>query len=170
MYEKVSSKNAYLNQVPFIIKRLRETAATPAEIPEIPAEEIQAGEVKINRISHESVLGGKAAKKGGFTLNRLGIKRDVELNEFEFYEALKFYILTPEQLDQNGFPRPDPNYPGMAIFRNEEMMKRIFKDETNLTRICCRCGKQFRVTPSGQYLQQEECCHHFGRAFKQRGI
>lgn len=165
LYEKISSKNAYLNQVVFIIKRLRETAAIPAEI---PAEEIKAGEVKISRISHEKILGGKAASKGGFTLNRFGIRPEKELNEFEFYEALKVFVLTSDQLDANGFPRPDPEHPGMTIFRNEEVLKKFSKDETNLKRICCRCGKEFRVTPSGQYLQKEDCSHHFGRAFKRR--
>uniref|UniRef100_A0A663EZG4 Exonuclease domain-containing protein n=1 Tax=Aquila chrysaetos chrysaetos TaxID=223781 RepID=A0A663EZG4_AQUCH len=69
-------------------------------------------------------------------------------------ELLKNYLLTEEQLKENNFPRPDPEKNGHAIL--------TFK------RLCCRCGKVYAVTASGEHRRKEECNYHSGRVLEQK--
>ncbi|XP_062455943.1 RNA exonuclease 1 homolog [Rhea pennata] len=80
------------------------------------------------------------------------------------YANLKDYLLTEEQLNENNFPRPNPEKNGSAIFNG--MIKKAVCDA--FRRVCCRCGKVFTVTFSGKHARKEECNYHSGRVLEQK--
>ncbi|XP_009862721.1 PREDICTED: RNA exonuclease 1 homolog [Apaloderma vittatum] len=86
------------------------------------------------------------------------------LTGYALYEHLKDYLLTEEQLNENNFPRPDPEKNGSAI------LSRIVNnaDYDAFKRVCCRCGEVYAVTSSGEHRRKEECNYHSGRVLKQR--
>lgn len=53
-------------------------------------------------VSHEVVLGGKLAAKTSFSLSRPSSPRVEELKGTALYSRLREYLLTPEQLKENG--------------------------------------------------------------------
>ncbi|XP_078413204.1 uncharacterized protein LOC144689728 [Cetorhinus maximus] len=81
------------------------------------------------------------------------------------YRVLKDYVLTEEQLKENGYPRYNPDKPGTALLLNSEAKKYI---ADSLIRVCCRCGKSFSVTLEGNYISKEECGHHWGRIIRRQ--
>lgn len=36
-------------------------------------------------------------------------------------------------------------------------------------RVCCRCGTEYLVSPSGRCVRDEECYYHWGRLRRNRG-
>ncbi|XP_074060783.1 RNA exonuclease 1 homolog isoform X3 [Macrotis lagotis] len=155
-YERSSSKNIYLNVAVNTLKKLRSLG--PGSV--------QCVNKNSNRkvVSHEAVLGGKLATKTSFTLNRSGSLRAEDLTGAALYRRLKDYILTEDQLKENGYPLPHPEKPGRAVvFTTEEK-----KTTDSSCRICCRCGTEYLVSPTGNCIRKEECCHHWGRLRRQR--
>uniref|UniRef100_A0A7N4PZV4 RNA exonuclease 1 homolog n=1 Tax=Sarcophilus harrisii TaxID=9305 RepID=A0A7N4PZV4_SARHA len=155
-YERSSSKNIYLNVAVNTLKKLRSLG--PGSV--------QCVNKNSNRkvVSHEAVLGGKLATKTSFTLNRSGNLRAEDLTGAALYRRLKDYILTEDQLKENGYPLPHPEKPGRAVvFTTEEK-----KTTDSSCRICCRCGTEYLVSPTGNCIRKEECCHHWGRLRRQR--
>ncbi|XP_054253609.1 putative exonuclease GOR [Indicator indicator] len=80
------------------------------------------------------------------------------------YELLKDYILTKEQLNENNFPRPNPEKSGSAIL--PKVVKGPVHDA--LKRLCCRCGTVYAVNSSGEHTCEEECNYHSGRVVEQK--
>ncbi|KAM6033331.1 uncharacterized protein VSU04_016341 [Chlamydotis macqueenii] len=80
------------------------------------------------------------------------------------YELLKYYLLTEEQLNENNFPRPNPEKNGSAILTG--VVKNAGYDA--FKRVCCRCGEVYAVTSSGEYRRKEECHYHSGRVLEQK--
>ncbi|XP_014811880.1 PREDICTED: exonuclease GOR-like [Calidris pugnax] len=80
------------------------------------------------------------------------------------YELLKDYLLTEEQLNENNFPRPNPEKNGSAILTG--IVKNAVYDA--FKRVCCRCGEVYSVTSSGEHRRKEECNYHSGRVLEQR--
>uniref|UniRef100_A0A158PMQ5 Putative rnase h (inferred by orthology to a S. mansoni protein) n=1 Tax=Anisakis simplex TaxID=6269 RepID=A0A158PMQ5_ANISI len=87
----------------------------------------------------------------------------------EFYAALKTkYVLTKEQLELNGYPvwEDEARTQVKIVTSERDNKKKLFADENDLKRVCCRCGAEFRLTPKGEYVVKEQCVHHWARAFK----
>ncbi|KYO35996.1 RNA exonuclease 1-like protein isoform C [Alligator mississippiensis] len=155
-YERSTSRNIYLNVAVNTLKKLRSLA------PNSPSSVNKASNKKV--VSHEAVLGGKLAAKTSFTLNRSGSLRAEDLTGSALYRRLKEYLLTEEQLKENGYPMPHPEKMGRAIvFTAEEK-----KTTDSSCRICCRCGTEYMVSASGNCIRKEECLHHWGRLRKQK--
>ncbi|XP_020939874.1 RNA exonuclease 1 homolog isoform X2 [Sus scrofa] len=80
------------------------------------------------------------------------------------YSRLKEYLLTEDQLKENGYPFPHPERPGGAvIFTAEEK-----KPKDSSCRVCCRCGTEYLVSSSGRCVRDEECYYHWGRLRRNR--
>ncbi|NWU96273.1 REXO1 exonuclease, partial [Upupa epops] len=155
-YERSTSRNIYLNVAVNTLKKLRSLA------PSSPSSTNKTSNKKV--VSHEAVLGGKLAAKTSFTLNRSGSLRPEDLTGAALYRRLKEYLMTEEQLKENGYPMPHPEKPGRAVlFTAEEK-----KTTDSSCRICCRCGTEYMVSASGSCVRKEECVHHWGRLRKQR--
>ncbi|XP_030365363.1 RNA exonuclease 1 homolog isoform X4 [Strigops habroptila] len=155
-YERSTSRNIYLNVAVNTLKKLRSL------VPNSPTSTNKTSNKKV--VSHEAVLGGKLAAKTSFTLNRSGSLRAEDLTGAALYRRLKEYLMTEEQLKENGYPMPHPEKPGRAVlFTADEK-----KTTDSSCRICCRCGTEYMVSASGTCIRKEECVHHWGRLRKQR--
>ncbi|XP_061211987.1 RNA exonuclease 1 homolog isoform X1 [Neopsephotus bourkii] len=155
-YERSTSRNIYLNVAVNTLKKLRSL------VPNSPSSTNKTSNKKV--VSHEAVLGGKLAAKTSFTLNRSGSLRAEDLTGAALYRRLKEYLMSEEQLKENGYPMPHPEKPGRAVlFTAEEK-----KTTDSSCRICCRCGTEYMVSASGTCIRKEECVHHWGRLRKQR--
>ncbi|NWX22625.1 REXO1 exonuclease, partial [Aegotheles bennettii] len=155
-YERSTSRNIYLNVAVNTLKKLRSL------VPNSPSSMNKTSNKKV--VSHEAVLGGKLAAKTSFTLNRSGSLRAEDLTGAALYRRLKEYLMTEEQLKENGYPMPHPEKPGRAVLFTAEEKKTI----DSSCRICCRCGTEYMVSASGNCIRKEECVHHWGRLRKQR--
>ncbi|KAM3656649.1 RNA exonuclease 1 homolog isoform 2-T2 [Ammospiza maritima maritima] len=155
-YERSTSRNIYLNVAVNTLKKLRSL------VPNSPASTKKTSNKKV--VSHEAVLGGKLAAKTSFTLNRSGSLRAEDLTGAALYRRLKEYLMTEEQLKENGYPMPHPEKAGRAVLYTAEEKK--VTDSS--CRICCRCGTEYMVSASGSCIRREECVHHWGRLRKQR--
>ncbi|XP_033736917.1 RNA exonuclease 1 homolog [Pecten maximus] len=165
VYKRASSKTVYLNVAVNTIKRLRTEQAGPSDS--------KKPKQSVFHLSHEQILGGKNATKTTFTINRSGGGSKLQEENFkgaELFKRLTRYILTEEQMKENGFPRPSPTEPGSAVFFVEPRKKIKVQSSkpTNYEKLCVRCGKMFTVYPNGTYATKEECSFHWGKAWKKR--
>ncbi|XP_058513859.1 RNA exonuclease 1 homolog [Ochotona princeps] len=155
-YDRSPSKNIYLNVAVNTLKKLR--GLVPNAVPSLS----KTSGRKV--VSHEMVLGGRLAAKTSFSLNRPSSPRVEDLKGAALYSRLREYLLTEEQLKENGYPFPHPDRPGGAvIFTAEEKRP---KDPS--CRICCRCGAEYLVSSSGRCIRDEECYYHWGRLRRNR--
>ncbi|KAG7332731.1 hypothetical protein KOW79_004565 [Hemibagrus wyckioides] len=162
VYERSSSKNIYLNVAVNVLKKLRSKSATPAAPPRLAASpSTKKSPVSVNRKSqsHEGVLGGRLAATTSYTVNRTGKQQDVQLKGAVLYQKLKAYVLTEEQLQEHGYPRPHPEHLGHAIIYNAPEKK----NQDPFSKVCCRCGAEYKVNTNGSCVRKEECNHHWGR-------
>lgn len=155
-YERSPSKNIYLNVAVNTLKKLR--GLVPNTVPSLS----KASGRRV--VSHEVVLGGKLAAKTSFSLSRPSSPRVEELRGNALYSRLREYLLTQEQLKENGYPFPHPERPGGAVIFTAEEKKA--KDPS--CRICCRCGTEYLVSSSGRCVRSEECYYHWGRLRRNR--
>ncbi|KAK1137594.1 hypothetical protein K0M31_002098 [Melipona bicolor] len=116
-------------------------------------------------VSHEAVLTGKA--KGSWSV--LKTKRSVmEFRGPALYGMLKKWIMTEQQLRDNGFPRPHPDgQKGRAkvyVTNSRNVLSKVPNE-----RICSRCGQTYMVDKQGFAVQPQNCIYHWGRKFTIRG-
>ncbi|PIK33532.1 putative RNA exonuclease 1-like [Apostichopus japonicus] len=154
VYDRASSRSIYLNLSVNALKRLRKGTGT-TQPPSAPSNNRFA-------VSHQAVLGGKAATLTTFTLHR-NSKTEQIYDGLALYEKLKHYLATEEQLVENGYPRPSEE-PGRAVIKAEEKKKSSDPNQ----QVCCRCGKTFLRRPNGKYITKEQCVHHWGKLWTKR--
>ncbi|XP_062968625.1 RNA exonuclease 1 homolog [Cynocephalus volans] len=155
-YDRSPSKNIYLNVAVNTLKKLR--GLVPSAVPGL-------NKTSGRRVvSHEVVLGGKLAAKTSFSLSRPSSPRVEDLKGATLYSRLKEYLLTEDQLKENGYPFPHAERPGGAVIFTAEERKP--KDAS--CRTCCRCGTEYLVSSSGRCVRDEECYYHWGRLRRNR--
>lgn len=81
------------------------------------------------------------------------------------------YLLTEDQLTDNGYPRPTPKW-GVASIRREDLpqAKVVPVGPNALRHLCARCKQPFIIYNDGQYQTVESCSYHYGRPYKSRGV
>lgn len=75
----------------------------------------------------------------------------------KFYNHIKGYLLTEEELDIHGYPR-ESQIPGQATIKNRKHVPWMNLRENQ--RKCSRCGKIYLVDEDGFVLYEEECIYH----------
>lgn len=162
VYKRSNTKTIYLNVAINAIKRLRNEIAES-----LPSTSKKPKMMNVMKLSHEAILGGKNATKTSYTIKRSGNSTKIVVNfkGAELYKRLNKYILTEEQLKENGFPMSNPDNPGSAIINKEKVYK---KNDRLYEKICVRCGNKFIVYPTGKYAKQEECTYHWAKAWKRK--
>ncbi len=128
VYERASSRNIYLNLSVNTLKRLRSAQTDTQDKVTSPTSK--------GSISHEAVIGGKAATQHTFTLNR-SHQSPAQQQQYEgtyLYEILKTYVMTEDQLVDNGYPRPSQT-PGLAVIKVDDSKKSI-GNQRRLLRPC----------------------------------
>ncbi|XP_042273553.1 RNA exonuclease 1 homolog isoform X1 [Thunnus maccoyii] len=156
VYDRSNSKNIYLNVAVNTLKKLRsKSTSCPSPVTKEP------GSATSRRVqSHEEVLGGRLAATTSFTVNRMGKQQEEKLIGAALYRKLKPYLMTDEQLQEHGYPRTNPEAPGKAIMYNLPEKKAIADP---FTKICCRCGAEYKINVNGDCVRKEECGFHWGR-------
>lgn len=87
-----------------------------------------------------------------------------------FYKYMNKYVLSKDQLVDNGYPRPTAQVGVASINRGGATPPVIERVGENAQRhYCCRCNKPFVIYNDGQYQSLEECFYHYGRLVKSRG-
>ncbi|KAF4110082.1 RNA exonuclease 1 homolog isoform X2 [Onychostoma macrolepis] len=159
VYDRSSSKNIYLNVAVNTLKKLRSKSTPTSPVIKSPA-------VSVNRKSqsHEGVLGGRLAATTSYTINRSGKQQDVDPKGAILYKKLKKYGMTEEQLQEHGYPRPHPEMSGQAVVHNLPEKK----NNDPFSKICCRCGAEYKINANGSCVRKEECSHHWGRLRRNR--
>ncbi|XP_017758184.1 PREDICTED: RNA exonuclease 1 homolog isoform X2 [Eufriesea mexicana] len=118
-------------------------------------------------VSHEAVLTGKA--KGSWSV----LKTKKSITKFRgtaLYGMLKKWIMTEQQLRDNGFPRSHPDgHKGRAKVyvinsRNQSILSKVPNE-----RVCSRCGQTYMIDRQGFALQPQNCIYHWGRKFTIKG-
>ncbi|XP_017276074.1 RNA exonuclease 1 homolog [Kryptolebias marmoratus] len=156
VYERSSSKNIYLNVAVNTLKKLRgKSCSSPS-----PSKRESGSAAKRKSLSHEEVLGGRLAATTSFTVNRSGKQQEEKLVGTVLFRKLKAYLMTEEQLQEHGYPRLNPEASGKAVIYNQPE-KKIISDP--FTKICCRCGAEYKINVNGSCVRKEECSYHWGR-------
>ncbi|XDV49192.1 hypothetical protein PO909_018490 [Leuciscus waleckii] len=159
VYDRSSSKNIYLNVAVNTLKKLRSKSTPMSPVLKTPA---VSGNRKAQ--SHEEVLGGRLAATTSFTINRSGKQQDMDLKGAILYKILKKYAMTEEQLQEHGYPRPHPEMSGHAVVHNLPEKK----NNDPFSKICSRCGAEYKINANGSCVRKEECSHHWGRLRRNR--
>merc|ERR1719234_2412483 len=154
---KASSRMIYLNLAVNCIKRLRTEATEEAKKSEerVKMKKNMKGNLgaqlaKQGATSHFSILAGKPGATGTWSIEKEKEIKPEDVDETMLYKVLTKYILTEEQLKENGFPRPDPDREGMVLMKVDERQKPD-PDKLKIVagsedkRLCCRCGAIYRV-------------------------
>ncbi|XP_041358809.1 RNA exonuclease 1 homolog [Gigantopelta aegis] len=161
VYQRATNKNIYVRVAANAIVRLRKDVQNREGS---PTKTFYCG-----KQSHKATLDGRKAITTSFTINRSGKSLSTKTADFkgaELYKRLQTYVLTEQQLKDNGFPLPNPDAGGCAIFYTESQHKDVSLKQHEKN--CSRCGKRFIVFPNGKYNSKEECIYHWGKAWKKK--
>lgn len=98
--------------------------------------------------------------------NRKNADNSKEFIGAKLYNNIAKWILTEEQLKQNGFPRPhESGQKGRAIIYGQNKQK----PPKGFFRTCCRCKKEYMVNKVGFAATKEECIYHPNNKYRVRG-
>ena len=172
--KKASSRMFYLNLIVNSIKKLRAEAAAVAARQSNKSRAAPADQRNL-LTTHFQVLAGKAGTVGTWSNERSAALRVEDVDEKLLYAVMKNYILTEQQLVENGYPRTDPSEGGKVTMKKEprrkvdpEKARLVALDEAR--RLCDRCGEIYRVGEDGRQLETGQACvHHWGRLFRRKG-
>ncbi|XP_054578293.1 RNA exonuclease 1 homolog [Eptesicus fuscus] len=151
-YRQSPSKRKYRKLAASTFHKLRGLAPGPGPGP------CQTG--GRSAVSRDVDLGGKMDTQTCLSLQRPDSPRGEDPGKgAALYQRLKEHLLTQAQLKELGYPFPHPETPGGAVlFTNQEK-----PPQDPSRRLCCRCGTQYLVAPSGRCVRQEACHYHWGR-------
>ncbi|XP_035699271.1 RNA exonuclease 1 homolog [Branchiostoma floridae] len=159
-YDRCTARQGYLTATVSTIRRLRSEHGLTTT----PSKAVSSSQQR-PKMSHAAVLGGSKAAHTSFSIHRHPSQSTGNsLQGAEVYRHLLQYVLTEEQMKENGFPRPSMDKPGSALLFKEQTKK--FSDPT--MKSCARCGKQFTVLNNNRYLKRDECVYHHGKLWKRR--
>jgi len=171
---KASSRMIYLNLVVNKIKKLR-TEAKEAEEARArgggeagPSSANPATQKRPMLTTHMQVLAGKPGSIGTWSFEKPVKLNDEDIDEELMYNIMKKYVLTEQQLVDNGFPRVDPEEAGKAIVKVESSVKASRTSDPD-RRTCIRCKAIYRVDKFGKQIEKEDCIYHWGRQCRRRG-
>ncbi|XP_012326417.2 exonuclease GOR-like [Aotus nancymaae] len=83
------------------------------------------------------------------------------LSRTALYSRLEEFLLTQDQLKENGYPFPHPARPGGAVLFTGQ--GKGPGDGDSFCRVCCRCGTEYLVSSSGRCVRDQVCSYHWGR-------
>ncbi|CAK5097872.1 unnamed protein product [Meloidogyne enterolobii] len=153
----------------------------------------------VNKMAYTSAIPNVIDRLRDFILDSADPKRNqghrynsaygLQLVAQNFYNGLEVYILSDDQLWENGYPRwttltqeidddfdsSDERPRNIVEIRQSELdsskgHSKLFISDDDLKRVCSRCGIEYQLTPNGAYVSSEECIYHWGRALKEKSV
>lgn len=116
-----------------------------------------------------NAISGKTGNSGSWSIENKNRRITDNIQEFtgaKFYNNIKKWVLTEEQLQDNGFPRPHiSGEKGRAIIYGQNKQK----PPVGYIRTCCRCKKDYTVDKKNFPAIKEECIYHPNRKYRVRG-
>ncbi|GFU06164.1 RNA exonuclease 1 homolog [Nephila pilipes] len=165
-YQRSSSKAIYMNVASNALNRLRHRKVENGT--EKKSDGVSSTtNSSVKTVSHEAVLNGPQAQRASFSIERKKTAPVAGLRGAALYEHLLTYILTEDQLKENGFPLPHHSELGKAVIEGV-YASRIQYCNDPFKRTCSRCQKTYYVNVDGDYVRDEECDFHWGRLWKRR--
>ncbi|XP_072933446.1 uncharacterized protein [Epargyreus clarus] len=121
-----------------------------------------------NSLQKTQTITGKSGTTGSWSIvnkNRNAVDND-QLSGAKFYKNISKWILTEEQLEENGFPRPHiSGEKGRAIIYKQNKQT----PPKGYFRTCCRCKKEYTIDKKGFPVNKEECIYHPNNKYRIRG-
>lgn len=209
-YAKCSSKVVYVNVITNVVQRIRreaESTSNPTSSSRGKTSNLIAIDSKFQfknktflgdgkSMSHSAMLAGKGGATVSWSIEKSKTNK-IDTNLLKgaaLYKLMERHILTLEQQDFNGYPRPDPNERGRALVN--QINKFRSKPNVNLApdqRICDRCSTIYKVNNKGLavkelsrnehlilfyitrinfgilFCRDDTCSYHWGKPFQRRG-
>ncbi|XP_011551716.3 RNA exonuclease 1 homolog [Plutella xylostella] len=117
-----------------------------------------------------SAISGTSGSAGSWSIenkNKRNFENPKEFTGAKFYANISKWILTEEQLQDNGFPRVHPNgTKGRAMIYAENKKQ---KPPKGIFRTCTRCKKEYTVDKRNFPAVKEECIYHPNNKYRFRG-
>ncbi|TGZ67327.1 hypothetical protein CRM22_004873 [Opisthorchis felineus] len=160
-HDKATSRMAYLNAV---IQRLKSLKAEKLQVQAEGVRKAGSGpkKAKVPVAKPEHVKdGAESAEK----------QLDEIVQGPLLYDHLRSYLLTEEQLVDNGFPREDKSADapyGKAKLLFPDDKRSIYDSCPRNEHLCSRCGARYCVDELGNAVVYEKCIYHWSRPVKQR--
>ncbi|XP_068619556.1 RNA exonuclease 1 homolog [Battus philenor] len=160
--KKCSTIQIYKNSAVLAVSRLRK------ELQECNGVK-KAGSDCSTLLKIPQTLSGTSSSAGSWSIENKQRKNIVDTNHFsgaKLYNNIQKWILTEQQLQDNGFPRPHGSgEKGRAIIYGQ---KKQNPPKGNI-RTCCRCKKDYTVNKKGFPAVKEECIYHPNNKYRVRG-
>ena len=121
-------------------------------------------------VTHLQVLSGKKGTIGTWSMEKNVLKEKAaeDIPDTQFYQILNRYVMTEEQLEENGYPVAlGPDRPGEVEFKDDRPKNLQPADKSK--RRCDRCLRIYTVDDRGHQIEDEECVYHWGRKYRMRG-
>lgn len=167
IHNRGSSKNVYINIAANTVRQIRNEASSKAK--NNSSRNGNSLEDKLalanRKVSHQKILDGPHAENCSIEKRGRFLTID-DLTELQLYQQMKRYIMTPELLEEYGYPRSDPNEYGSVILPPSDLKKK--NNFSSTRRICYRCMKSFQVDKNGYPAHSEACVYHSGRLWNER--
>ncbi|XP_014364279.2 RNA exonuclease 1 homolog [Papilio machaon] len=114
-------------------------------------------------------MSGTTSSAGSWSIENKNRTNVIDKNYFsgaKLYNNIQKWILTEEQLQSNGFPRPhSTGEKGRAIIYGQKKQN----PPKGYIRTCCRCKKDYTVNKKGFPAVKEECIYHPNNKYRVRG-
>ncbi|XP_013139605.1 PREDICTED: RNA exonuclease 1 homolog [Papilio polytes] len=114
-------------------------------------------------------ISGTTSSAGSWSIENKNKKNVIDKNYFsgaKLYSNIQKWVLTEEQLQSNGFPRPHSSgEKGRAIIYGQKKQN----PPKGYIRTCCRCKKDYTVNKKGFPAVKEECIYHPNNKYRVRG-
>lgn len=113
-------------------------------------------------------ISGRTSQAGSWSIENKN-RRVIDNVQFigaKFYNNIKKWVLSEDELKENGFPRPHiSGEKGRAIIYSENKQKA----PKGFIRTCCRCKKDYTINKEGFPAVKQECIYHPNNKYKVRG-
>lgn len=113
-------------------------------------------------------ISGHTSQAGSWSIENKNrrVTEGIEFIGAKFYNNIKKWVLSEEQLKENGFPLPHiSGEKGRAIIYGQNKQK----PPKGFIRTCCRCKKDYTIDKKGFPAVKEECIYHPNNKYRVRG-
>ncbi|XP_026332070.1 RNA exonuclease 1 homolog [Hyposmocoma kahamanoa] len=159
--KKCSTVQIYKNSAVLTVSRLRK------ELQECNGVKKSGSECSALQKIPQSIS-GHTSQAGSWSIENKN-RRVIDNVEFvgaKFYNNIKKWVLSEEQLKENGFPLPHSSgEKGRAIIYGQNKQK----PPKGFIRTCCRCKKDYTIDKKGFPAVKEECIYHPNNKYRVRG-
>ncbi|CAG9793440.1 unnamed protein product [Diatraea saccharalis] len=160
--KKCSTIQIYKNSAVLTVNRLRKEFQECNGVKKSGSECLTLQKIPVAPIGNSNTAGTWSIENK----NRRIVDSSKEFTGAKLYNNIRKWLLTEEQLQENGFPRPHPSGDkGRAIIFGQKKQN----PPKGYIRTCCRCKKDYTVDKKGFAAVKQECIYHPNNKYRVRG-